>query len=162
MSDQKIPTVVLNVGAKASVPLNSPDSAIFAWYYSQMQDLYNQMVALLPSSFPIYTSLDQLNITVGQETLESIHNALPVNSMLILWVNQLRNSDMYPEGYSMGLLRVTKITPEGSCFEYVDRRDIGNGVQFVCTGNAFYFRSDDSSDVITTRAWSKWHKITVS
>lgn len=44
-----------------------------------------------------YTSLEQLGITPGEETFESIHNALPINSELVYYVtpNNFNNS-IYP------------------------------------------------------------------
>lgn len=49
------------------------------------------------SNLTTYTSLEQLGITPGQETFESIHNALPINSELVYFVtpNNFNNS-IYP------------------------------------------------------------------
>lgn len=158
MSDQKIPTVTLNVGAKASVPLNSPDSAIFAWYYSQMQDLYNQMVALLPSSFKTYTDLSQINVTKGQETFENIAANIPLNSQLIYWYYQggSLNNDLYPEPY--GMMRVTKTgTQSMTTFEFIAYRNaIIEGNKNIMYG-VYYSAYHDTyeSEVKRVPAWNK-------
>ena len=55
-----------------------------------------------------YTSLEQLGITPGEETFESIHNALPINSELVYYITHNNfNNSIYPnENY--GEMRCSK------------------------------------------------------
>ena len=48
-------------------------------------------------SITFYSSLEEIGITPGQETFESIHNALPINSVLVYYItpNNFNNS-IYP------------------------------------------------------------------
>lgn len=66
-------------------------------------------------SITFYSSLEEIGITPGQETLESIHNALPLNSVLEYYHNINRdddnlNDDLYP--YGLGLFKATKLTED--------------------------------------------------
>lgn len=66
------------------------------------------------SNLTIYTSLEQLGITPGEETFESIHNALPINSELVYYImpNNFNNS-IYPnENY--GYMRCSKTSDSTS------------------------------------------------
>lgn len=71
------------------------------------------------SNLTTYTSLEQIGITPGEETFASIHNALPVNSLLeyVIAVAGVYNNDMYPATY--GLVRISKITASLTFFEYL-------------------------------------------
>lgn len=62
------------------------------------------------SNLTTYTSLEQLGITPGKETFESIHNALPLNSELVYDItpNNFNNS-IYPNE-SYGQMRCSKIS----------------------------------------------------
>ena len=69
----------------------------------------------------IYTSLEQIGITPGEETFESIHNALPLNSELVYYrgTSLTFNSDMYPEGSNFGYVKITKLNNGLTKFEYI-------------------------------------------
>ena len=59
------------------------------------------------SNLTTYTSLEQIGITPGEETFASIHNALPINSVLEYFVTPfLTSANIYPS--STGLFRVFK------------------------------------------------------
>lgn len=71
------------------------------------------------SNLTTYTSLEQIGITPGEETLESIHNALPLNSVLeyTVAVSGIYNDEIYPTNY--GLVRVSKLIGSLTFFEYL-------------------------------------------
>lgn len=71
------------------------------------------------SNLTTYTSLEQIGITPGQETFASIHNALPINSVLEYTKSNLNtyNEDFYPASY--GLFRATKLSSSLTFFEYL-------------------------------------------
>lgn len=63
-----------------------------------------------------YTSLTQINVTSGSETIESIVEALPDNSNLVYSVSTAEES-IYPTNY--GLVTVTKLTNGRTKFEFI-------------------------------------------
>ena len=99
------------------------------------------------SNLTTYTSLDQIGITPGQETFESIHNALPLNSELVYYItpNNFNNS-IYPnENY--GYMRCSKISDSSSTsFMFITQN---NDVLNIYTR---YFNSTYSLD---ERKWDK-------
>lgn len=48
----------------------------------------------------LYTSLTQIGLTVGSETIESICSSMPVNSMLYIDVGS-DNATIYPASYGV-------------------------------------------------------------
>ena len=60
------------------------------------------------SNLTTYTSLEQLGITPGEETFAAIHNALPLNSELLYYVDSSQgfNMSIYPANY--GYIKFTK------------------------------------------------------
>ena len=70
-----------------------------------------------------FNSLTQIGITPGQETFESIANAMPDNSVLTYYFNKednyssLYNAEMYPCHY--GLLKVTRLNHNASAGAWV-------------------------------------------
>ena len=76
----------------------------------------------------VYTSLEQIGITPGEETFESISNALPLYSELVYYrgTNTNFNADMYPEGSNYGYVKITKLINGLTKFEYI---------QYLTTGN---------------------------
>ena len=72
------------------------------------------------SNLTTYTSLEQLGITPGQETFESIHNALPINSVLeyAKAVLGTYNDSIYPGNY--GYFKVTKHSEGLTEFTYIN------------------------------------------
>lgn len=72
------------------------------------------------SNLTTYTSLEQIGITPGQETFASIHNALPINSVLEYYrSNSSTFADIYPENSNYGYVRITKLNANITKFEYV-------------------------------------------
>ena len=75
-------------------------------------------------SITFYSSLEEIGITPGQETLESIHNALPLNSELVYYItpNNFNNS-IYPnEDY--GYMRCSKTSDSTSTIFIFTTQDI--------------------------------------
>lgn len=60
------------------------------------------------SNLTTYTSLEQIGITPGEETFAAIHNALPLNSELLYYVDSSQgfNMSIYPANY--GYIKFTK------------------------------------------------------
>ena len=81
------------------------------------------------SNLTTYTSLEQLGITPGEETFESIHNALPLNSELVYDItpNNFNNS-IYPnEGYGqMWCIKISDSTSTNFMFitQYIDALNV--------------------------------------
>lgn len=68
----------------------------------------------------VYTSLEQIGITPGEETFASIHNALPINSVLEYYRSSSSTfADIYPEDSNYGYVRITKLNANITKFEYV-------------------------------------------
>lgn len=65
-------------------------------------------------SITFYSSLGEIGITPGQETFESIHNALPLNSELVYYITSNNfNNSIYPnENY--GYMRCSKTSDSSS------------------------------------------------
>lgn len=62
----------------------------------------------------IYTSLEQIGITPGEETFESIHDALPINSELVYYITPNNfNNPIYPTD-SYGYIYCIKTSDESS------------------------------------------------
>lgn len=70
----------------------------------------------------VYTSLEQIGITPGEETFETIHNALKINEQIIYWfdhnVYSNYNIDFYPTNY--GLFTATKLSNGISQYQYIE------------------------------------------
>ena len=67
----------------------------------------------------VYTSLEQIGITPGEETFEAIHNNLPIYSSLIYWKDSDReNGSVYPANY--GIFKATKLSNNHTTFEFVE------------------------------------------
>lgn len=75
-------------------------------------------------SITFYSSLEEMGITPGQETFESIHNALPINSELVYFVtpNNFNNS-IYPNE-SYGYMRCSKTSDFSSTSFMFTTQDI--------------------------------------
>lgn len=84
----------------------------------------------------VYTSLEQIGITPGEETFASIHNALPVNSELKYYraVSQTF-ADIYPEGTNYGYVKVTKLNSSLTKFEYIQYTATPNDEGSVATND---------------------------
>ena len=79
----------------------------------------------------VYTSLEQIGITPGEETFESIYNALPINSELIYYITPNNyNNSIYPIT-SYGIL---------DCFKTTDQTSIN----FI-----FYYQNSNKVDIYT-------------
>lgn len=75
------------------------------------------------SNLTIYTSLEQLGITPGEETFASIHNALPINSVLECYVTESQTfADIYPASY--GNFRATRLTGGITIFHFTGTNQI--------------------------------------
>lgn len=99
------------------------------------------------SNLTTYTSLEQLGITPGQETFESIHNALPLKSELVYYItpNNFNNS-IYPnENY--GEMRCSKISDSTSTNFMFTTQDI-NVLNI-------YTRYFNSNYPLTVTQWNK-------
>ena len=105
------------------------------------------------SNLTTYTSLEQLGITRGQETFASIHNALPINSVLeyYAYVNNNFNDDMYPVANYYGILQAVKLNSTKTTFSFYDHEAISDN-EF----SELYLSAYDSSfsDSRTT-VWNK-------
>lgn len=73
------------------------------------------------SNLTTYTSLEQIGITPGEETLESIHNALSLNSEIVYYrtVSAVYNHDIYPAESNYGYFKATKLWNNVTKFEYL-------------------------------------------
>ena len=70
-------------------------------------------------SITFYSSLEEIGITPGQETFESIHNSLPLNSVLECYVSEAQNfADIYPASY--GNFIATRLTGDITIFHFTD------------------------------------------
>lgn len=86
------------------------------------------------SNLTTYTSLEQLEITPGQETFESIHNALPINSILEIYASEAQNfADIYPESY--GNFRATRLTGDITIFHFTGTNQIMYVTHYHVTNN---------------------------
>ncbi len=75
------------------------------------------------SNLTTYTSLEQLGITPGQETFESIHNSLPINSVLEYYASEAQNfADIYPASY--GNFIATRLTGDITIFHFTGTNQI--------------------------------------
>lgn len=79
-------------------------------------------------SITIYTSLEQIGITPGQETLESIHNAMPINSELVYYrtISTTYNHAIYPAESNYGYFKATKLWNNVTKFEYLQYTTTAN------------------------------------
>ena len=109
----------------------------------------------------VYTSLEQIGITPGEETFESIHNALPINAMLIYYHNENnaddnQNDAMYP--CSVGYIKITKLTNQITQFECIQyeayNNSNGNVDEKISVGNIWetYYNAQYPQRVVT---WNK-------
>lgn len=80
------------------------------------------------SNLTTYTSLEQIGITPGEETLESIHNALPLNSEIAYYrtVSTVYNHDIYPAKSNYGYFKATKLWNNVTKFEYLQYTTTAN------------------------------------
>ena len=105
------------------------------------------------SNLTTYTSLEQINIMPGQETFASIHNALPINSVLeyYAYINSNFNDDMYPVTKYYGVLQAVKLHNTKTIFSFY--------AHIVISGNEFstlYLSAyDESFSDSRTPVWKK-------
>ena len=80
------------------------------------------------SNLTTYTSLEQIGITPGQESFASIHNALPINSVLEYYahINSNFNDDMYPVTSYYGVLQAVKLDNTKTIFSFYAHNVISN------------------------------------
>ena len=109
----------------------------------------------------VYTSLEQIGITPGEETFESIHNALPINAILIYYHNENnaddnQNDAMYP--CQVGYIKITKLTNQITQFECIQyeayNNPNGNVDEKISVGNIWetYYNAQYPQRVVT---WNK-------
>lgn len=86
------------------------------------------------SNLAIYTSLEQLGITPGQETFASIHSALPINSVLEYYASEAQNfADIYPASY--GNFIATRLTGDITIFHFTGTNQIIYVTHYHVTNN---------------------------
>lgn len=113
------------------------------------------------SNLTTYTSLEQIGITPGEETFASIHNALPINAMLIYYHNENnvddnQNDAMYP--CPVGYIKITKLTNQITQFECIQyeayNNPNGNVDEKISVGNIWetYYNAQYPQRVVT---WNK-------
>ena len=80
------------------------------------------------SNLTIYTSLEQIGIVPGTETLENIHEALPLNSEIVYYrtVSTTYNHDIYPAESNYGYFKATKLWNNVTKFEYLQYTTLAN------------------------------------
>lgn len=82
----------------------------------------------------IYTSLEQIGITPGEETFASIHSALPINSVLECYVSEVQNfADIYPA--SFGNFIATRLTGDVTIFHFTGINQIIYVTHYHVTNN---------------------------
>lgn len=107
------------------------------------------------SNLTTYTSLEQLDITPGEETFESIHNALPINSELIYLVvpNNFNNS-IYPTD-SYGNVHCIKNSDVSSTSFIFSRQNDRKLDIYTC-----YFNQNFPTDVVEWSLLAKQSDLT--
>lgn len=81
-----------------------------------------------------YSQLSQIGITPGQETFASIHNALPINSVLEYYVSEAQNfADIYPASY--GNFIATRLTGKITIFHFTGTNQIIYVTHYHVTNN---------------------------
>lgn len=86
------------------------------------------------SNLTTYTSLEQLEITRGQETFASIHNALPINSALEYYASEAQNfADIYPASY--GNFTAIRLTGDITIFHFTGTNQIIYVTHYHVTNN---------------------------
>lgn len=105
------------------------------------------------SNLTTYTSLEQIGITPGQESFASIHNALPINSVLEYYaiINSNFNDDMYPVTNYYGVLQAVKLNSTKTIFSFYAHQVISNN-EFSTLYLSAYDRSFSDS---RTPVWKK-------
>ena len=85
-------------------------------------------------SITFYSSLEEIGITPGQETFESIHNSLPLNSVLDCYVSEAQNfADIYPASY--GNFIATRLTGDTTIFHFTGTNQIIYVTHYHVTDN---------------------------
>lgn len=85
-------------------------------------------------SITFYSSLEEIGITPGQETFESIHNALPLNSVLECYVSEAQNfADIYPT--NAGNFIATRLTGDITIFHFTGTNQIMYVTHYHVTNN---------------------------
>lgn len=88
-----------------------------------------------------YTNLSQIDLVVGEETIEDIGANLPIGSQLTCTIN-INNADIYPTKYAM--LKVTKSSIDRIVFELVQKQGTGSADTNTATWYGFgFFVSDE-------------------
>lgn len=104
-------------------------------------------------SITFYSSLEEIGITPGQESFASIHNALPINSVLEYYAstNGNFNDDMYPVTNYYGVLQAVKLDSTKTTFSFYDH-DTKTNNEFSTLYLSAYDRSFSDS---RTPVWKK-------
>lgn len=85
-------------------------------------------------SITFYSSLEEIGITPGQETFESIHNSLSLNSVLECYVSEAQNfADIYPASY--GNFIATRLTGDVTIFNFTGTNQIIYVTHYHVTNN---------------------------
>lgn len=88
----------------------------------------------------VYTSLEQIGITPGEETFTSIHNALKVNEQIIYWfdhnVHSNYNVDFYPTNY--GLFSTIKLSNGISQYQYIEYQYVDQSKNIGTVWETYY------------------------
>lgn len=102
-------------------------------------------------SITFYSSLEEIGITPGQETFDSIHSALPINSVLeyYVYVNGNFNDEFYPVTDYYGVLQAVKLNGTKTIFSFY--------AHTVISGNEFseLYLSAYHSSFADTTVWKK-------
>ena len=103
------------------------------------------------SRIKTYSQLSQIGITPGQETFASIHNALPINSVLEYYAypNSKFNDEFYPVTNYYGVLQAVKLNDTKTVFSFYAHN--------VISGNEFseLYLSAYHSSFADTTVWKK-------
>lgn len=105
------------------------------------------------SNLTIYTSLEQIGIVPGTETFASIHEALPINSVLEYYaeINGNFNDDVYPVTNYHGVLQAVKLNGTKTAFSFYDHDVISNNEFSTLYLSAYDMSFSDSR----TPVWKK-------
>lgn len=102
-------------------------------------------------SITFYSSLEEIGITPGQETFDSIHSALPINSVLeyYAYVDGNFNDEFYPVSNYYGALQAVKLNGTKTIFSFY--------AHTVISGNEFseLYLSAYHSSFADTTVWKK-------
>lgn len=110
--------------------------------YNSNWDVLDEKIGKI--NIKTYTSLDQIGLTEGSETIESIASKLPTYSILSYVVGSNSNLAQYPNS-NYGLLVVNKTVPSRIVFTFTNSQGTQHEGHFAITSNG--------------NTWTGWQQI---